>query len=211
MVSPSRCCGAGALLAFVLLGLSSAAQADIILADNLSQTTGGADAVTGASWLAASFQTDGSAYSLSSLTLDLARTSIGGSVVVDLYTDGDLEPGSLLATYSADSSISTTASPIVFSIYDMILSANTTYWVVLRAVTGEFEWSWASSNLGSGVGFSTTTAMSDDAGSTWFTADSYPYQMSVTAAAVPEPGSIALAALGAVCVVPVLRRARRRA
>ena len=179
MVSPSRCCGAGALLAFALLGLSSAVQADVILADNLAQATGGSDSATGTSWLAASFSTDGSAYTLSSLTLELARTSISGTAVVFTGTAGTL-------------------------------LADTTYWVVLRAVTGAFEWSWASTNLGAGAGFSTTTATTDDAGSTWFTATSYPYQMSVSATAVPEPGSIVLAALGAACAFPVFRRVRRR-
>ena len=209
MVSPSRCCGAGALLAFALLGLSSAVQADVILADNLAQATGGSDSATGTSWLAASFSTDGSAYTLSSLTLELARTSISGTAVVDLYSDGGLEPGSLLATLTT-STTSTTAAPVVFTGTAGTLLADTTYWVVLRAVTGAFEWSWASTNLGAGAGFSTTTATTDDAGSTWFTATSYPYQMSVSATAVPEPGSIVLAALGAACAFPVFRRVRRR-
>ena len=53
----------------------------------------------------------------------------------------------------------------------------------------------ASSGVGTGAGYQNTWGSSDDAGTSWFTYDSYPTQMNVVlagSAAVPEPGSLTL-------------------
>ncbi|OJW18916.1 MAG: hypothetical protein BGO49_17865 [Planctomycetales bacterium 71-10] len=209
MVHPGLRRGAGALLALAVLCSSAAdSTAGVVLADNLSETSGGAYSATGDSWLASSFGTDGSSYILQSVTLMLSRDSIGGEAAVDVYTDGGLEPGSLVATLAGPASVPGSSGPATFTASGVLLQANATYWVVLRAVTGEFLWSWAGSNDGSGAGFQTGSATSDFAGSGWFYADSYPFQMSVSASAVPEPGSAWLAAIGAAGVALAARRRR---
>ena len=67
------------------------------------------------------------------------------------------------------------------------LAADTTYWVVLNAPTGSFDWGWTADNTGNGVGFQVAWSQSDDAGGTWFTADDYPFRMSVSASASAVP------------------------
>src|SRR4051794_6043902 len=59
-------------------------RADFLLSNNLGTSTGGTEIATGDSWLAAGFGTDASSYKLTSVTLLLARTSIGGSAEVDV-------------------------------------------------------------------------------------------------------------------------------
>jgi hypothetical protein len=188
------------LVALATLGLPPVtARADFILSNNLTAANGGTEAATGDTWLTAGFATDGSSYSLTSVTLLLARASIGGTAEVDIYDDGGLEPGSLVGTLTSPGTYSSTLSATTFGASGITLAGNSTYWVVLKATTGEFDWGWASNTGGSGVGFQHTWGSSDDAGVTWFTYDSYPTQMSVSVAApgaVPEPGSIALLGLG---------------
>ncbi len=213
MVHPGLRRGAGALLALALFcGLASTSTADVLLSDNLSENSGGTTSATGDTWLAASFGTDGASYLLQSVTLLLSRASISGEVAVDLYSDAGLEPGAFVATLAGPGSVSGTLGAVTFTASGVALDADSTYWVVLRAVNGEFLWSWSDSNDGSGVGFQTGWATSDFAGTDWFYADSYPFQMSVSASvtAVPEPGSAVLTALGAAGVALIARSRARR-
>src|SRR5205807_3337578 len=108
------------------------------------------------------------------------------------YSDGNLEPGSSLGTLISPSSYSSSLATTTFSTSGMTLSPNSTYWLVLSANSGEFDWAWTSDNTGSGIGFQHTWGESDDAGATWFTFDTFPTQFSVAATPVGEPRSIAL-------------------
>src|SRR5262245_54496822 len=86
-----------ALAALVLAGLApDAGRADIVLSDNLSAPTGGTETATGSTWLAAGFGSGSSGSSLTSVALLLSRAAAGGTAEVDLYTDGGLEPGTLV-------------------------------------------------------------------------------------------------------------------
>jgi hypothetical protein len=204
------------LSVLALIGtLPSTSRAGTVLSDNLSATSGGTEAASGSTWLTSSFGTDASSYTLNSVTLLLAN-SVGGKAEVDLYTDGGLQPGSFVGTLTAPGSYSSSLASTTFTTSGITLASDSTYWVVLKALSGEFDWSWTTANTGSGVGFQDTWGESDDAGATWFTYDTFPTQMSVSAtsasAAVPEPTSLALFGSGAIgLLVSYLLRRRRPA
>ncbi|WP_165222531.1 choice-of-anchor R domain-containing protein [Aquisphaera insulae] len=192
-----------------LLFAPALARADTILSDNLSNASAGTESITGDTWLAASFGTDSSAYSLASVTLRLERTSIKGSVEVQVFDDGGLQPGNLVGTLTGPADVPSSPSDVTFSASGITLSASSTYWIVVVATTGSFEWSWSGTDSGSGVGYQGLWGSTDDAGLTWFPYTSYPLQMSVAATAIPEPGSIVPFACG-VAVTGAVAAARKR-
>ena len=163
--------------------LTASAQ-DTLLSDNLSATTSSSEAASGSTVLTASFATDDSTYNLTSVTLLLANPS-AGQARLDLYSDGGLEPGSLVASLTPPDSYSDTLAETTFTASDVSLSPNTTYWIVLSADSGEFDWAWTSDNTGNGAGFQHTWGQSDDAAVTWFTSDSFSTQFNVAATPVP--------------------------
>lgn len=187
------------------------ARADLVLSDNLSAPSGGTEGAAGDTWLTAGFGTDGSSYDLTSVTLLLQRDSIVADAELAIYDDGGLQPGSLLGTLDAPGSLPSGLSDVTFTTSGIALAADSSYWVVLRAVTGSLGWAWASDPSGTGPGFQHTWGSTDDAGGLWFTFDSYPTQMRVTAAAVPEPASVALVAIGGSALFAVRRPHRHRA
>jgi hypothetical protein len=143
-------------LVIVLLGAGPQnALAQDNLSDNLSAGTMGTEAASGNTVLTVSFATDDSTYTLTSVTLLLANPS-PGQARLDLYSDGNLEPGSLLATLTPPDSYSDTLAETVFTADGIILSPNSTYWIVFSADSGKFDWAWTSDNTGNGVGFQHT-------------------------------------------------------
>jgi len=173
------------------------------ISSNLASASAGVESATASNWLAASFTTSSSA-TLGEVILSLAdTTSRGGTATVSVYADDGLnEPGSLLAALSSGSTLQTWISS------GLSLSANSTYWIVLSAVTGQVDWSYASDDAGSGSGFTDTWAASYDGGSSWYTYASLqnvgvdPLQMDVetstaSTAATPEPASVAFCLIGA--------------
>ena len=202
-----------AVLALWAVRPSSVNAANVVLSDNITGVSnGGTEAATGASWLASSFGTGNATYKLDTVTL-LLENSVAGAAVVDIYSNGGLQPGSLVGTLISPTSYIGPLVETTFTASDITLSANSTYWVVLRAAQGEFDWGWASSDSGAGVGFQDTWSSSSDGGSSWFTyvgPDSYPLQMIVTATVVPEPGSITLLGAGAGLLLLGLRHLRQR-
>lgn len=184
------------LLAFSLMS-ALVMHADTI-SSNLSNVTTGVEAASGSAWLTASFGTGSSSSNLSSVTLLLSNPTTGVAEV-DLYSNSLLQPGSLVGTLTSPGSYSTSLSNTTFSSNGLALSANSTYWIVLKALSGEFDWAWTTDSSGTGVGFQGVWGISTDAGSTWFTYAVYPTQFSVVttaAAAVPEPSTAWLAVGG---------------
>lgn len=174
----------------LLLASGLAINADTI-SDNLSNTTAGTEVASGSTWLTASFGTGVSSSTLANVTLLLSNPATGVAEV-DLYSSSLLQPGSLLGKLTSPVSYSTGLSNTTFSSNGLTLSANSTYWIVLKAVSGEFDWAWTANNAGTGIGFQGAWGVSTDAGSTWYTYAVYPTQFSVTTtatAAVPEPGT----------------------
>ncbi len=178
------------------------------LTDNLSAATGGTETVSGDTWLAASFGTDASSYTLSDVTLLLDSTD-GGTAAVSIYSDGLLSPGSLVGTLASSTSAGSTLTPLTFSTSGLSLAADATYWVVLQATSGSVDWAWTDDNTGSGVGYQGTWGISSDAGTTWFTDDIYPTQFSVDATvantATPEPDALTMVFAGALLVGTFLK------
>lgn len=178
---------AAAIGAFIF-AMSGAVQANTLY-DNLSSETGDTVNAAGASWLAQALTTNSTSYVLQSVTLLLDAEATPS---VSIYSDNGGEPGWLIQPLSLSSSYSSSLSNVTFTSSGLTLNAGTTYWVVLSDNVSA-DWAWTTSNSGSGAAFSTTSALTEDAGATWFTADAYPYQMSVTAvAAVPLPAGLPL-------------------
>jgi hypothetical protein len=176
--------------------MAAAARAGTVLSDNLSNPSAGTETASGTTWLSSSFGTDASGYTLNSVTLLLEGS---GQAEVSIYSDGGLEPGSLVGTLTSPNGYSSGLSDTTFTTAGIALAADSTYWVVLRAISGSFGWSWTASDSGTGAGFQDTWGQSIDGGSTWFAFDSSPTQMSVIAtAAVPEPGTLVLGTVGAI-------------
>jgi hypothetical protein len=176
-----------------MLASPALAHADL-LSNNISNSIDGTETASGDTWLTASFGTGGSSYTLQSVTL-LANTS-GGVAELDLYTDGGLQPGSLVEALSSQSTASTGLAPTTFSSGDATLLPNSTYWIVLKADSGALDWAWTADDSGDGEGFQDTWGESDDAGASWFTYDVYPMQFSVNAdvSGAPEPSTKGLLA-----------------
>ncbi len=197
------------LLTFTACAVLSSA---VTLTDNLSKTTEDAEFVGGDTWIGAAFSTDNASYQISSASL-LLSTPEPSTAKLDLYSSSSGQPGLLLSTLTSPGSFPSIASPVTFTGSSYILSPNSTYWLVLQAPTGSFDWSWTADNTGAGAGFLAQWAASDDAGGTWFTADSEPMQLRVLAdavtPAVPEPGSFALAALSMAGVVTAARMRKK--
>jgi hypothetical protein len=222
MERPLRIRPAKAVIAGLLaVGLMHAAtaQADVVLSDNITGViTGGTEAATDSNWLAASFTTGSSTAQLDGVTLLLANPT-AGAVEVDIYDDGGLQPGSLVGTLTSPSSYLGPLVESTFTASGITLAADSTYWVVVHATGGEFDWAWASDDSFAGSGFTDTWAQSFDSGGSWFTyapittpavtLGTDPLQMIVTAAAVPEPGSLASLGLGAGLLLYWRARGRR--
>ncbi len=149
-----------------------------ILSDNMAKTSAGTEAATSATYLAASFGTGSAASTLSSVSL-LLRNSTAGAATAALYSDGGLKPGSLIATLTSPATYSSTLSETTFT-SSAPLSANTTYWIVLRADSGQFDWSWSANSNGDGTGYQYSWGVSSDSGANWHTYAIYPLQMRVT-------------------------------
>ena len=153
-----------------------------IVLNNITNATGGSETATGTTWLTAGFKTDSSTYVLSSVTLLLANTT-AGAATLQLYSDGGLEPGSPLATLISPSTYSSTLAFTTFAASGITLSANTTYWLVLKATSGAFGWAWTTDSTGTGSGFLYTWGTTPDSGASWWTQDIYPTQFSLTVSA----------------------------
>lgn len=145
-----------------------------VLFNDLTATTGGSETATGQTWFTGEFTTDGSAHSALTATLLMGQSS-AGTPTLDLYDDGGLQPGNLVATFTNPASISTTLASNAFTLSNVSLDANTKYWLVLHASSGAFDWAWTSDTSvinGWGESF--------DGGASWFAADTFPLQYSVT-------------------------------
>ena len=152
------------------------------LSDNLSETSGGSETATGSTYLATSFATT-TATTLTQVRLLMDQVS-SGTATVSIYSDSGSEPGTLVATLTSPSSYSSSLASTTFSSASGVsLAADTTYWVVLKASAGSYNWSFTSDDENSastGDGFTGVWGISSDSGVTWYIDNDYPLQMSVT-------------------------------
>ena len=149
------------------------------LSNNLYATTGGTEAATPTRLLAFSFSTGDSSHTLNSVSLILSATA-GSAATVQLYSDNNYEPGTLLATLNSPASFPTTPQATTFATGGIALAANTTYWLMLVPTAGTFSWSWAATSTGSGAGFTHIWSVSDDLATDWWSQDIYPLQAAIT-------------------------------
>jgi len=151
-----------------------------VLSDNLGAGQSGTEIVTSTRWVTASFATDASSQSLSSVVILMDMTS-AGTALASIYTNagsGVGAPGSLIGNLTSPAAYTTSMGVNTFTASGISLAANTAYWVVLAANSGSFDWAWTSDNTGSGVGpFQHTWGYSDDSGATWNTYALSPQQM----------------------------------
>jgi hypothetical protein len=201
-----------ALLSLGLVAVSAYGQ---ITVSNLAETDGGMVNLQTASWYASSFTTDSTAasYTLDSVSLIFASANnTSGNFFVGLYSNNSGAPGSSLETLSGTSNPGSGTHS--FTSVGTTLNANTTYWIVggVTSGLGDYRWFWTSSDSQSSTGGATWVIGNDDAqyssnsGSTW-APDGGVMKFSVTATAIPEPGTYAaLFGLAALAVAKWRRR-----
>ena len=174
------------------------------LSDNLSNPTDFTDIASGDTWLAAGFGTGNSSYLLNTVTLLMSGSSTG-TAELDLYSSSQSQPGMQLGTLTSPASYPVDLGATSFAGQNLLLSPNTSYWLVLKGISGEFEWAFTNSNDGAGIGFQHLWGTTGDAGASWFTSDIQPFQFRVTAdptaAPVPEPGPMGIMIVGLLLTV----------
>jgi hypothetical protein len=171
------------------------------LADNLNQPTSATELVTNDSFVGASFETSNYDSTLKQVDVRL-KTTVASDPLIQLYSDSGGAPGVIRG--SLGSASANASSELSFSGNGLLLTANTTYWIVAKAEsTNTFEWSYANTNSGVGPGFQPTWAITYDSGITWFTEDTLPMQMRVedSSMVAPEPGSTLLVGVGVLAVL----------
>jgi hypothetical protein len=206
------------------LALSGHLSAGVILSNNLTETTLSADTIGTSHFEAISFATDNNTYSFNSAillvapgvvstsALNLATAAAADIPEVDLYADdGSPGPGTLIQTLTNPGSFGVGLAQATFTGSGIILSPNTTYWVVLKTISGNFSWGIPTDSIGSGVGFTDTWAFTTDGTPPWAVASGQPDQAEIIGdlVAAPEPSSFWLIACGSVLLLAFGRRLRR--
>jgi len=190
-----------ASLLIPVVGIPAIAQASTILSTNLGEPLSPDSATlpqiaTTSNWLAQSFRTDGFSYRLDSITLKMQRSSPISVAELALFSNDPTFPSSpspllSLSTLTSPGNYSDTFNDTTFTANGLYLAPNTTYWEVLSASSGEFEWAFTDSSNGSGIGFQPIWTDSNDGGQTWnpSIADQ-PFLMQVDATQIPEPSNV---------------------
>ncbi len=202
----------------------------IVYLSNLGQTSTGGTTVGSDSWLATQFITGFNAggYSLNSIQLAMAD-AVGdpGGFTATLYTFGGSLAGAQYPGVSLGD-LNGSVNPATGGLYtytptsDLILSPNTSYFIVLAAGTavaaGAYEWSvetTSSDNFSSSDDWAGFVSFESSAGSSWKTiGGSYPNfivpQYAINATAIPEPGVLSLFGLGCVFLFGIFCRRRHQ-
>ncbi len=203
-----------AIVAAMLVGQAANA-APVVLYDSLNgSTVSDSDGANNSNWLANQFNTDAASYTLQSVVLDFSAAPLG-TIAVDIYSDASGTPSTSLGTLTNPGSFGAGSNTFSASGIPTLASASS-FWVVLRGVgASSADWLYTS-DTPTGVGSSTNTNASGNAGASWagLTSGS-PYMMTVnaTASAVPEidPASFGSALSLVLGSLTILERRRRQA
>ena len=203
----------GRIITVLLAALASVSAYSQVTVSNLENTVSSESSVYSTIWLAGSFTTDSSIYSLSSVTVllnDVPSTST--PLALSIYSDNTGLPGTLLETLSGSSP--TTGGQFSFTSSGLTLNPDTTYFLVGSTPgNGIYHWAYTSDTSelitgGSGWTLANDRWTSSNSGTSWNNYSGTPLMFSVTAAsAVPEPGAYAaLAGLAALAFLAFRRR-----
>lgn len=155
---------------------------------------------------------------LAAVSLLVNRVGTGGTYSIELWSNtvvsGTAVPNALVATLgSGSTSTLQSLTPNLVTLNPgTAISSNTDYWVVFNATSvgpGQANWFYTADFTGTGV--ASTGYFKTNDGDGWNEAyGEYRGIMSVTAAAVPEPTTYALAAIG-LGIAGFVRARRRKA
>jgi hypothetical protein len=201
--------------AFALLVNAGLSYGDTVIVSNLGDTVNGTGTVYASGppqSYAQEFQTGSSSELLSSIVVPLGDAMPTFTAAGELVADNSGLPGStILTSFTVPAIPTTTPTDLTFTPTSSVtLDANTDYWFVLSASgSGDYKWNYTNTLSPSFPNY----AVSNDSGATW-TIGTPPgpflLEATATAAAVPEPSSLILAATGflALGVVVCARRLR---
>lgn len=190
-----------------LLGAASTAHASLVVLSNLSaggSTTGIPLSTT--NWGAVGLTTSVEAVLFQSMAVYLNNAHPTNSFTVEggIYSDSFGSPSSLLASFVTQNVPSQTASSVftLVTATPLTLNASTDYWFVVH--DAPFGLVWNTDGLGGGTtpdaepGYAWLGyQQSSNAGSTWSSGSLYAaVEITVSSAAVPEPGTVVLLAGG---------------
>jgi hypothetical protein len=207
------------LAVLTLLGAASPANASLVVLTNLA--AGGS--ITGmllstTDWAAVGLTTDTTGVQFESMKVYLSNNA-GSDLDVEggIYSDSFGSPGTLLGAFVPQMVVNGTSSTIftILTASPFSMSASTDYWFVLHDQPGGLLWN--TDGVGNGTTPDATAGysllgyqQSVNAGSAWGASSLSPaLEITVSeAAAVPEPGTVAMLA-GGLLALAYVRRARR--
>lgn len=196
------------LFTSLLLAAVGSTRADTVLFDNINNENNGYFFTSTTTFAAQRFNTDAINLFLTGEKLRLyPNTTPSGPFFLRLYSDASGQPGSTIATLF--NGTNTASGQVFFPGYNQPLLPNTNYWLVLGEPAGSSFaqfWGATTTTTGTGPGFQTTSAITNNGGATWSTRDFAPFQAQITANVVPEPGSTLCFLTGAVTLVVLGRR-----
>ena len=201
-----------AVLTTATLSFGGAASAGIVY-DNLSISGGTSsfDYSEGAP-LGDSFSTGSGESVLSDVKLEVNATNPldGGGFSVALTPDSSNSPDftdSIQIAFVLDSSLTTSLGVLDIAVTTIIdLDPNTRYWIIAGGNDGSAGWSYATDDSGLGVANEYNYYLGNSLPNSVYT----PYQMQVTASAVPEPSTLFIAGTATLAGLGVWSRRRGR-
>lgn len=196
-----------------LLTLGSAAQADVTVLSNLPSNNLGSGNVDNTEQRAITFTTAGSPLTVTEVQLSLQNyISLTDTALLSIHSNGTNQPGSQIgATFTAPTSNSDNPGVFSFTSDGVALSADTTYWVVIKGGSSE-GFSWNRSNptvtpTSTAYGSFGNQWITQNTGGTWEVGSNGAHSFAIIAT-VPEPGTTGLVAAAGLLGVIFHRRRR---
>jgi hypothetical protein len=184
-----------------------------VLYDNLGNVRTGTDTIRGVQARGIRFNTDSSLYNQVLATLLLSADRSQGPATLALYSDVNSTLGNQIGLFFPPSSFSANGlAPATFMLESgRVLTPNTAYWLVLQNFASPsfgVNWSWTIDSSGSGAGFTSLEAKTNDGGATWtYPNAGAPDQARIEAFLLPEPPSVVL---GLIAIILLVFSAGRR-